>query len=176
MGVMQRIRLIVEQRKDGVFSVVLFFTLFPLSGAFGEELGWRGYALPRLQAGRSALAASLILGVLWAAWHLPLFATGVWGQPVPHSLTILALTIPYTWLFNKTNGSVLLVMLFHGSFNGVAEFLFPAIGTTNLDLFWWLLGGVSSVAALGVILLSGRELGRAPASPSGTIREQVVTI
>jgi membrane protease YdiL (CAAX protease family) len=54
-----------------VFALLL---LFPLSGAFGEELGWRGFALPRLLARRSPLAASLLLGVLVAGWHAPLFA------------------------------------------------------------------------------------------------------
>jgi uncharacterized protein len=160
----------------GVFTLIIFHTLFPLSGAFGEELGWRGYVLPRLQAGRSALSASLILGLIWAAWHLPLFATGVWTQPVPHILAIIALAILYTWLFNRTNGSVLLAMLFHGAFNGVAEFLIPAIGLANLELFWWALAGFTSAAAVGVILLSGRELGRPAPVPALVTREQVVGV
>jgi uncharacterized protein len=56
-------------------AVFLAFSIFPGS-ALGEEIGWRGYTLPRLQTGRSALGASLIIGVLWALWHLPLWLTG----------------------------------------------------------------------------------------------------
>jgi hypothetical protein len=120
-------------------------------------------AVPHLQAARSALVASLILGVITAAWHLPLFVTGIWQQPVPHILFIIVQTIVLTWVFNKSNGSVLLTMLFHGVFNGVTEFLYPLIGLPNLDIFWWTLTGVMSVVALALLLLSGRELGRAPA-------------
>jgi membrane protease YdiL (CAAX protease family) len=149
----------------GIFTVVLFQTFFPLVGAMGEELGWRGYALPRMQATRSALSASLILGVITAAWHLPLFVTGIWGQPIPHILFIIAFSVVIAWLFNKANGSVLLAMLYHGAFNGILEFLFPIIGLSNLDLLWWMLAGVTSIAAAGVFLLSGRELGRVNAPP-----------
>src|SRR5215212_5767071 len=59
--------------------ITLSFSIFPGS-ALGEEIGWRGYALPRLQAGRSALRASLIIGMLWGVWHLPLWLTGEPGR------------------------------------------------------------------------------------------------
>src|SRR5215213_5915444 len=78
-------------------------------GPLGEELGWRGYALPRLQVGRSALSASLILGVIWATWHLPFYISGAatLAEFAPTSVTTFAATIVITWLFNNTNGSVL---------------------------------------------------------------------
>ena len=62
--------------------IFLAFSVFPGS-ALGEEIGWRGYALPRLQAGRSALGASLILGVIWGFYHLPLYFTGQAARPLP---------------------------------------------------------------------------------------------
>ena len=158
----------------GILVAVVFQTLFPLAGAVGEELGWRGYALPRLQTSNSALTASLILGTIWAAWHLPLYAAGVWTQPIPHSLSIVAMAIMYTWLFNRTGGSVLLAMLFHGALNGVAEFLYPAIGAPNLELFWWLFAGVSGGVAAGIVFLAGSNLGAArPAAPR-VVREPIV--
>ena len=92
----------------------------PIAG-LGEELGWRGFALPRLQARHQALPASLLLGVLWGLWHLPLLiATGL----VPltslgilnfllFDLTITAIAVLFTWVYNNTNGSLLLMVLFH---------------------------------------------------------------
>ena len=81
-----------------------------------EEFGWRGYALPRLQERYSALTSSLILGLLWGLWHLPL--TLAYGDPVvPFLLKITAITVVITWVFNNTSGSMLLAMLCHASLN-----------------------------------------------------------
>ena len=81
--------------------ITLAFFIFPGS-ALGEEIGWRGYALPRLQSGRSALSASLILGVIWAFYHLPLFFTGqAFRSPsllVPFVVSGLALSVILTWV------------------------------------------------------------------------------
>ena len=86
----------------------------------GEELGWRGFALPRLQARRTALASAMLVGAAWAAWHLPLFAfaagfasMGVVGA-AGWLFSILTGSILLTWLFNSSRGSVLAVALFHG--------------------------------------------------------------
>jgi uncharacterized protein len=83
----------------------------PMDGPLGEEPGWRGYAVPRLQAARSPLAAALVLGVLVAGWHMPLVVIGDLG-PVG-LVTTFTITIVYVWLFNRTSGSVLLTLLFH---------------------------------------------------------------
>lgn len=89
---------------------------------FGEEVGWRGFALPRLQTGRrSALTAALILGFFWAAWHIPLFAfvmgfdtMGLVGVP-GWFISILVGSVLLAWLYNSTGGSVLIVAIFHGT-------------------------------------------------------------
>ena len=94
-------------------SELLANFLFPnfLLIALGEEPGFRGFALPRLLVGRSALSASLILGVLHAIWHIPLF---IFGSDSPMIVPIvISGAVLNTWLFNKTNGSVLLAMLLH---------------------------------------------------------------
>jgi membrane protease YdiL (CAAX protease family) len=84
----------------------------------GEETGWRGFALPRLQKGRSALRATIILWVFWALWHLPLFFYSYDASTLPGFLIgLLAGAIVFTWLYNDTGGSVLLVALWHGTFN-----------------------------------------------------------
>lgn len=98
-----------------VFFYVLFFSVL------GEEMGWRGYALPRLQARYGPLVASLIIGFIWSAWHLPLFwLPGNFHQTIPLSLFLLqsvALAIIYTWLYNRTKGSLLITHLFHAASN-----------------------------------------------------------
>jgi membrane protease YdiL (CAAX protease family) len=81
-----------------VFPLFAYGLLFPLGGAFGEELGWRGYALPRVQAHVSALSAALIIGVIQTAWHLPLFMSNlVRVSDIPVFMAIAAIA---TWLFS----------------------------------------------------------------------------
>lgn len=87
----------------------------------GEEIGWRGYALPRL-AGRFGFArASLLLGVIWACWHLPLFflpGADTYGQSFPvWTLQVVAVSVAITWLYAGTEGSLLLTMLMHSAAN-----------------------------------------------------------
>ena len=114
---------------------VAFVTTFVLGGPLGEEPGWRGFALPRLQLLHGPLVGSVILGILWALWHLPLFWSGVWTPPtipniVMFILMITALTIIMRWVFNNAKGSLLITMLMHASFNTFANKivapLFPA--------------------------------------------------
>jgi uncharacterized protein len=88
-----------------------------------EETGWRGYGLPHLQKTRSATTATLILGILWACWHLPMFfyrATylqmGIMGFPML-ALSLIFAAMIFTWLYNSTNGSVWIVIVFHAVFN-----------------------------------------------------------
>ena len=102
-------------------AVALFvFSIFPGS-AGGEEIGWRGFALPHLQAARSALGASLVLGVLWGVWHLPLYLVGTDIRPLslfaPWVVLTIAVSVIYTWIYNGTGGSLLLVVLFHAASN-----------------------------------------------------------
>jgi len=96
----------------------------------GEEIGWRGYLLPRLQARHSALLASLITGVIWALWHVPKFL--VPGNAVPfgaYLLETIAKAILFTWVYNNTRGSLLLATLFHAAINTAGVFLLPPLAT-----------------------------------------------
>lgn len=108
---------------------------FVLGGPLGEEPGWRGFALPRLQRRNGPLLGTLILGVLWALWHLPLFWSGVWTPPTAANIVmfivmITGLTVMMTWVFNHVQGSLLITMLMHATFNTFANKilvpLFPA--------------------------------------------------
>jgi membrane protease YdiL (CAAX protease family) len=89
-----------------------------LTFGIGEETGWRGFALPRLQEGRSALHATIILWIFWALWHLPLFFYSYDVSILPGFLIgLLAGAIVFTWLYNSTDGSILMTALWHGTFN-----------------------------------------------------------
>jgi uncharacterized protein len=142
----------------GIFLYVLF-----LGGALGEEPGWRGFALPRLQTMHGPLLGSVILGVLWGLWHLPLFWTP-WNvlsafNVVVFVLTTTCLAIMYTWVFNNTRGSVLMAILIHASFNGfltgILGPLFPAPILEDYGLLP-ILGGFGVLAVVLVALTRGR--------------------
>ena len=142
----------------GVFVYVFF-----LGGALGEEPGWRGFALPRLQSMHGPLLGSLILGPLWALWHLPLFFTP-WNELTAFNVVVFALAttclaIMYTWVFNNTKGSVLIAILIHASFNasvtGILAPLFPAPILEDYGLLP-ILGGFGALAVVLVALTRGR--------------------
>ena len=100
---------------------VLVQSVFALAWiGLGEEPAWRGYALPRLLVGRSALAAALLLGLLHALWHLPLFGVEYdLANGVPWAITVLCVAVVTTWIWLHTGGSLLLPMLLHASNNAV---------------------------------------------------------
>ena len=91
----------------------------------GEEIGWRGYALPRLAARLGLGPASLLLGAVWASWHLPLFfvpEADTYGQSFPvYLLQVTALSVAMGWLYWRTEGSLLLVMLMHAAINNTKD-------------------------------------------------------
>lgn len=100
--------------------------LWLITYGFGEEIGWRGFALPRLQNGRSALWASVILGVMWSVWHLPAFfyldtylTLGLAVFPM-FALGIIAGAVILTWLYNTAQGSILIVAVWHALFDLVS--------------------------------------------------------
>ncbi|HEX6270468.1 MAG TPA: type II CAAX endopeptidase family protein [Anaerolineales bacterium] len=109
--------------------IVPFFMFDAIAN--GEEMGWRGYVLPRLQAKYSALVSTLILSVIWAFWHLPKFlshwdaVTFAW-----FTVDVIAKAVLLTWMYNSTKGSLLLVTLFHASFN-TAGMLLPVANNLN---------------------------------------------
>jgi membrane protease YdiL (CAAX protease family) len=140
----------------GLFSIFAVRLLIPGTGGAWEEPGWRGFALPSLQAGRSALVASLILGAVWALWHLPLVvATGQMGGW--DIVIILAWTLVLTWVYNGTGGSVLIVMLFHAMFNTVSGSFISPLAFSGADSVRqsWLLAAVWCAVAVAVVMWAG---------------------
>jgi uncharacterized protein len=105
-----------------------------ISGPIPEELGWRGFALDRLQARMNPLAASVTLGLSWSLWHLPLFwvlgttQAGLGSNTLDYWLFLLnpiALSALFAWVYNQTGGSILSAILMHFSFNVTASLLYP---------------------------------------------------
>ena len=150
-----------------------FVATFVLGGPLGEEPGWRGFALPRLQAAYGPLVGSIVLGVLWASWHLPLFWTGVWTPPtlanmVMFLVMITLLTIVMTWVFNNVAGSLLITMLMHASFNTFAnKIVAPTFPAPLLEEYGLLpvLVGFAAVAVVVVAATRGRLGFRAEGRP-----------
>ena len=129
--------------------------------AAGEELGWRGYALPRLLSRYNAIAATLILGGMHALWHYPLFLPHGWLSDVPIVLWttfVLADAFVFTWIIRGTGGSVMLAAVFHGMSN-TAMVLLDAI-----DPRWmpWFKSGTAVLVTVVLLLAVGRGLGREP--------------
>lgn len=134
----------------------------------GEEVGWRGYALPRLATQVGLGFGSILLGVMWALWHLPLFflqGSGSEGQSFPiYLLHVTALSVAMSWLYWKSDGSLLLVMLMHASVNNTTGIV-PAALSHPVDpmsfegsLVAWATVGVSAVVA-AVLLCRMRGVG-----------------
>jgi membrane protease YdiL (CAAX protease family) len=122
------------------------------TGATGEELGWRGTALPRLQARWNVLTSSLVLGVFWGLYHLPSFFLS--GMPLENAPLITfmvgaaGINVFISWIFNRTGGSLIMVVLFHFALN----FMGNVTGIFNVPaLFGWL-AGIYCVVAIVVIV------------------------
>jgi uncharacterized protein len=137
--------------------IMLAFMIFPGS-ALGEEIGWRGYALPRLQTRMSALSASLLLAPIWALWHLPLWLTGAPGRTAliyaGFVVSAFALSVLLTWVYNSTGGSLLLVVLLHATANLPIRLLYDSLGsrvTVPVLLYF----GLTVVAAIVVVIVAG---------------------
>jgi len=148
--------------------ITMFITYFIY--AMGEEFGWRGYVLPRFQARWNALASSIILGVIWAAWHW-----GQWFVPGSNlyqrnfwlwSLGTILLSILITWIFNNTNGSVLAASLFHGMVN---------TGTFWFQLDWRYYVIELLAVTLIVIIFGPSNLVREKPEPAETLTAVKVT-
>ncbi len=129
--------------------------VFAFPNALGEELGWRGFALPALQAKQTALVSSGILGLFWAVWHVPLWiANGMTGFDLLRSATtITSFAVLLTWVYNNTGGGLLLAWLFHASTTITQYFLQTPLTLTD-DILKW------AVAALLVIVAGPTNLSR----------------
>src|SRR5215213_2570459 len=150
---------------SGLIVVFAVRLIDPLDGPMGEEPGWRGFALPRLQADRSPLLASLILAVLVTLWHLPLWVLPQFGASpndiLGDILGTLGVTLWYTWLFNHTGGSVLMTIVAHATEGTIQTEAFWSAGAAAARMSL-LYGAVWLAVAVGLVVFD-RQLWRGPA-------------
>ena len=140
-------------------SPIVFITTVFVGGPIAEELGWRGYAQPRMQVQLGAGLAGLTIGIIWSLWHLPLFyyfPSAVAGLPIEHYVPLVsALGVLFAW-HNRTGGSVLLCILLHASVNFTLGVIGVDVLTVNsrlLTLFVVLLGVLALVLYLQIRLV-----------------------
>jgi membrane protease YdiL (CAAX protease family) len=133
--------------------------------SLGEEFGWRGFALPRLQERLSALNASLVLGLVWGLWHVPGFLIGN-GVPQDMPLAVFLFwtvlgTILMTWVYNNTGGSILSAILMHSAANASFNYL-PLLPefAGQLTTFAVFLGLISLVVVAVVARYGAKRLVR----------------
>jgi len=138
----------------GLFPI--FFTVL-LSNVW-EEIGWRGFALPRLQRSFSNMKIFFIMGLLWWLWHLPLLLNPnaamsrlPWYGVI---ISLLSSTVIYTWLYERTNRSLFFVSVFHAMSNTVAFVLLQLGGFESSYLF---VVGITAVFAIALILVYRRQ-------------------
>ena len=144
-----------RSREFPQFSALTFLAYNIVAFGFGEEVGWRGFALPRLQARRSALAATVLLTFAWALWHLPLFfyrpgytsmgPAGVAGW----FFSLLTGAVLLTWLYNQSRGSILVVALFHASVDVAFTSSVASPFAVNV------VGGLITIWGIAVLVVTG---------------------
>src|SRR5215211_6161194 len=140
-------------------GATIFFAFSVVPGsALGEEIGWRGYVLPRLQSRMSALSAALLIAPIWGLWHLPLWLT---GDPVKTPTfyvaffaSVFPMSVLLTWVYNSTGGSLLMVVLAHATFNLPITLTIDDLGTGGRvpSLLYF---GLLAVAAIVVVMVAG---------------------
>ena len=132
----------------------LLLTTLVVVGLF-EELGWRGYALPRMQRRHPPLTSALVLGATWLLWHLPELVSDPTGQrPVlPFAVTVLAQSVILAWLYGSTRAGLPLAMTFHAAADTAARLVLTSFDDrAHLHVWWWAAG----LYALGAGVLARR--------------------
>lgn len=148
-----------------LWAVLPVFLLFGVL-TNGEEIAWRGFALPRLQQRHTALTASVVIGLVWALWHVPKFLTADSAQDYPfwlYTVDTVAKAVIFTWVFNGTRGSLLVATFLHASLNTSAVFLpiLPAATGTDGPLLVSI--ALHCLVAVVLVLVTGpARLSRTP--------------
>jgi uncharacterized protein len=120
------------QKLPGIAEIIIYFFLIAiLGGPLGEEIGWRGFLQPELLKRFNPTLTSLFIALIWLIWHIPLFwlegAVQEGGSIIYFALSVFAMAFLFTLLYIKSNGSLLLAVLFHTMINYISAFIIPSI-------------------------------------------------
>jgi uncharacterized protein len=132
------------------------------AGPLGEEAGWRGFALPRLQTRFGPVAASLILALFWTGWHLPLFLLDNWSSStlVQFWLIVSMLSFFMTLGYNISDGNLWVVILMHATFNAVPRIMGPLLGSADVrstpSMEIAIASGLGAVALMVIAVTRGK--------------------
>jgi membrane protease YdiL (CAAX protease family) len=166
-------------RLPPLYAVVPMFLMLTIAAGMGEEFGWRGFLLPRLQTRHNALVSALIVGVVWAIWHIPLFFIkgtnqyeiqsqgGLLPAILGYSAFVIVSSIQFTWVFNNTKGSVLLAAVLHGASNAWGGYI---------DVYRGHFGGILTFLAVSVLVSIVIVLMAGPANLSRTNKRNVLQL
>jgi membrane protease YdiL (CAAX protease family) len=147
-----------------------FGIVIGLVAGFFEELGWTGFAIPKLQTHHSALASGLIFGVVWGIWH---FLPDFWGRVgsygafyipnyVVFVIEVIAYRILMTWVYNNSKGSLLLGVLMHASFSGSQAIFIPPLPVADYVRVHVVFAAVLWLVVAVVVAATGKQLIREP--------------
>jgi membrane protease YdiL (CAAX protease family) len=155
---------------DDKVSVLLIGIVTGLMAGIFEELGWTGFAIPRMRQRYSILSTGLILGLLWGAWHFPLFPTSG-SSSVALALAIVLVRLfawlpPYrvlmVWVYDRTNGSLLIAMLMHASLSASMFILHPLVTGVAILTYVLVWAAALWVVVAAVAVAQGGHLTRGP--------------
>lgn len=139
----------------GVLPIVFLLNIF-VGGPLAEDIGWRGYILPLMREQMSALKASLVIGVIWAIWHLPIFIFPGWTEVVGNipflwfTLLTTSWSVLFAWVYVNTE-SILMPVLFHAAINTTLGTL-GVLGHDSESIFPLLLNIVLTSLAVGIVV------------------------
>lgn len=155
-------------RYQPLYTIIPIIILVTLLNGVGEELGWRGFMLPRTQSRYNALATSLIVGFFWGLWHAPVFfiegtaqsiyraQVGFWAGLLLFTLFTMAISVSFGWVFNNSRGSVLIAAVLHGANNAWLNYFMTDPASEALGISIWSTV-LWAVFALVLILYFGPE-------------------
>jgi membrane protease YdiL (CAAX protease family) len=164
-------KVMADQLRPPGFSRLAFVLPFFLTDLIsnGEEIGWRGYVLPRLQAKHNALAAALITGVIWGLWHIPKFITHWdWSYFALFMLDTIAKAVFLVWMYNGTGGSLLLVAMAHATWNTASIFI-PVASAVSAEN----LGALAMQVIVEILFVVVIAVSAGPADLPRTLSKQV---